>query len=271
MCVLRCNTTSENMSYEYLIYEEKDNGKIGIVSLNRPEKRNALSEGLLQELTSVLSSIAKENKVSVVIINGIGKVFSAGHDLMEVHEFDPQQKIALFRTCFLTMRTIREMPQAVIAQVHGIATAAGCQLVAACDLAVAADDTLFGTPGMKIGLFCSAPAVFLSRNIGRKKALEMLFTADFMPASDALIHGLVNKIVPPEQLEEATYTMAETIAQYSKSCLAIGKRMFYEQINMEDFTALNYANEVMALNSTTKDCEEGIQAFLEKRQPDWID
>ncbi len=156
-------------------------------------------------------------------------------------------------------------------QVHGIATAAGCQLVAACDLAVASDDALFGTPGMKIGLFCSAPAVFLSRSIGRKKALEMLFTAEFMPAAEALIHGLVNKTVPADQLDDATYTMAATIAQYSKSCLAIGKRMFYEQINMDDFKALNYANEVMVLNSTTKDCEEGIQAFLEKRKPVWID
>lgn len=259
------------MTYQYLIYELMENEKIGIVSLNRPEKRNALSKGLLEELAAVLSEIAKDNNVSVVIIKGLGKLFSAGHDLNEVHSFDPQEKIALFRTCFLTMRAIREMPQAVIAQVHGIATAAGCQLVAACDLAVASDETLFGTPGMKIGLFCSAPAVFLSRNIGRKKALEMLFTAEFMPASDALIHGLVNKIVPADQLEEATLTMAKTIAQYSRSCLAVGKRMFYEQINMDDFQALNYANEVMALNSTTKDCAEGIQAFLEKRPPNWID
>lgn len=265
------NTTSANMSYDYLIYEQRDNGKIAIVSLNRPDKGNALSEGLLQELTSVLSAIAGEKQASVVIINGIGKVFCAGHDLMEVHEFDPQQQLNLFRTCYLTMRTIREMPQAVIAQVHGIATAAGCQLVAACDLAVASDDTLFGTPGMKIGLFCSTPAVFLSRNIGRKKALEMLFTADLMPASEALIHGLVNKIVPLEGLEEATYSMAKTIANHSRSSLAIGKRMFYEQINMEDFKALNYATEVIALNSTTKDCEEGIQAFLDKRPPEWID
>ncbi|NPV93358.1 MAG: enoyl-CoA hydratase [Firmicutes bacterium] len=259
------------MAYNFLHYEENENDKIGIVSLNRPEKRNALSEELLKELAEVLNAIAAEKKLSVVIIKGLGKIFSAGHDLSEVYEYDPQEKIRLFRTCFLAMRAIREMPQAVIAQVHGIATAAGCQLVAACDLAVASEDTLFGTPGMKIGLFCSAPSVFLSRNIGRKKALEMLLTAEFMPARDALVHGLVNKTVPPEQLEEATYTMAKTIAQYSRSCLAIGKRMFYEQINMEDFKALNFANEVMALNSTTKDSEEGILAFLEKRPPVWKD
>ncbi len=171
----------------------------------------------------------------------------------------------------MAMHAIREMPQAVIAQIHGIATAAGCQLVSACDLAVATEDTRFGTPGMKIGYFCSGPLVFLSRNIGRKKAMEMLLTAEFMLARDALVYGLVNKIVPAEQLEDTTYTMAKTIAQYSKSCLAIGKKMFYEQINMEDFQALNYASDVMALNSTTKDSTEGIKAFLEKRPPQWID
>lgn len=259
------------MSYEYLIYNENVEEKIGIISLNRPEKRNSLSKGLLQELTEVMNKIAKENRVMVVIIKGMGKIFCSGHDLSEVIEFETQDLLGLFQTCFLTMRAIREMPQAVIAQVHGIATAAGCQLVAACDLAVASEESQFGTPGMKIGLFCSAPSVFLSRNIGRKKALEMLFTAEMMPAQDALIHGLVNKVVPREELDEATYKMAATIAQYSKSCLAVGKRLFYEQINMEDFKAMNYANEVMAMNTTTKDADEGIKAFLEKRAPVWID
>jgi len=257
------------MEYQYLLYHEE--GKVGFVSLNRPEKRNALSRGLLQELTGLLNKIAVEKNVNVVVIKGLGKIFSSGHDLKEVYDSEPQELLNLFQTCYQTMRTIREMPQAVIAQVHGVATAAGCQLVAACDLAVSSEETLFGTPGVKIGLFCSTPAVFLSRNVGRKKAMEMLLTGAFMPAGDALVHGLVNKVVPVEQLEAATKDMAVTIAGYSASAIATGKRGFYQQINMEDFQALGYASEVITLNSTTKDAREGISAFLEKREPKWVD
>lgn len=257
------------MAYQYLLYDVR--GKVGCVSLNRPDKRNALSRGLLLELTDLLHNIAAEKQVTVVVIKGIGKIFSSGHDLKEVYQCEPQELLGLFETCFQTMRAIREMPQAVIAQVHGVATAAGCQLVAACDLAVAAEDALFGTPGVKIGLFCSTPAVFLSRNVGRKKAMEMLLTGEFMPAGDALVHGLVNRVVPSEQLDEATDKMAVTIAGYSASAIAIGKRAFYQQINMEDFQALNYASEVITLNSTTNDAREGIGAFLEKREPRWVD
>ncbi|SFR07192.1 enoyl-CoA hydratase [Desulfoscipio geothermicus] len=257
------------MNLNYLLYEQ--NNKIGIVSLNRPEKRNALSRGLLEELAELLTEIGTEKKVNVIIVKGIGKVFSAGHDLKEVYECEPQELLQLFQTCYYTMRVIREMPQPVIAQVHGVATAAGCQLVAACDLAVASEDALFGTPGVKIGLFCSTPAVFLSRNIGRKKAMEMLLTGDFMSARDALLYGLVNKVVASGELEEVTQNMAATIAGYSASAIAVGKRAFYQQINMEDFQALNYASEVITLNSTTKDAREGISAFLKKRQPKWSD
>ncbi|TYO96164.1 enoyl-CoA hydratase [Desulfallas thermosapovorans] len=261
------------MPYQYLLFEQK--GKIGYISLNRPEKRNALSKGLLEELTDLLTDIGNEKavdkRVNAVIVKGIGKIFSAGHDLKEVYESDPQELLQLFQTCYKTMQAIRDMPQPVIAQVHGIATAAGCQLVAACDLAVASEDALFGTPGVKIGLFCSTPAVFLSRNIGRKKAMEMLLTGDLMPARDALIYGLVNKVVPPGELESATEQMAATIAGYSASAVAVGKKAFYRQINMEDFEALNYASEVITLNSTTKDAREGIGAFIEKRQPKWVD
>jgi len=257
------------MSYEYLEYSEKK--KFDIISLNRPDKRNALSQGLLQELEGVLRDIGAHKKVKVVIIKGVGRIFSSGHDLKQVYDSEPQQLLKLFQTCHSTMSAIREIPQPVIAQVHGVATAAGCQLVAACDLAVAAEDALFGTPGVKIGLFCSTPAVFLSRNVGRKKAMEMLLTGEFMPAKDALTHGLVNKLVPPEQLEEATEKMAATIAQYSLSALGIGKKGFYRQLNMEDFQALNYASEVITLNSTTNDAREGIEAFLEKRKPNWKD
>lgn len=255
------------MTYQYLLYDEKE--KTGYISLNRPEKRNSLSRALLEELTALLNKIGAEKNVNVVIIKGIGKVFSAGHDLKEVADGGPQDVLQLFQTCFGTMRAIREMSQPVIAQVHGVATAAGCQLVAACDLAVAAEDTLFATPGVKIGLFCTTPAVFLSRNVGRKKALEMLLTGEFMPAKDALVYGLVNRVVPPGELEAATNDLAATITRYSPSAVAVGKRAFYQQLNMEDFQALNYATEVISLNSTTEDAREGIRAFLEKREPKW--
>ena len=258
-----------DLNLKYLLYEVE--GKTGLISLNRPEKRNALSRGLLEELTALLNKIALEKKVTVVVIKGVGKNFSSGHDLKEVVECDQQALLKLFQACYQTMRAIREMPQAVIAQVHGVATAAGCQLVAACDLAVAAKDALFGTPGVKIGLFCSTPAVFLSRSVGRKKAMEMLLTGEFVTAGDALVHGLVNKVVPAEELDGTTMDMAVTIAGYSASAIAIGKRAFYQQINMEDFQALNYASEVIALNSSTGDAREGIRAFLEKRKPVWVD
>lgn len=253
--------------YENLLYEEKE--KVGVISLNRPDRRNALSRRLLEELTELVGKIASGKKVHVVIIKGIGKIFSSGHDLSEMRDAEPLEVRDLMETCFYAMRAIREAPQPVIAQVHGIATAAGCQLVAACDLAVAAEDAFFGTPGVKIGLFCSTPAVFLSRNIGRKKAMEMLLTAELMPAGDALVYGLVNKIVPPGELEEATFKIAQKIAQFSLSAIGMGKKEFYQQLNMEDFQALNYASEVITVNSATKDAREGIGAFLEKREPKW--
>lgn len=257
------------MELENLLYEQK--GKVGVISLNRPEKRNALSRGLLMELTSFINELALDKKVNVVVIKGLGKAFSAGHDLKEVYESETQDVLKLFQTCYKAMQAIRELPKPVIAQVHGIATAAGCQLVAACDLAVAADNALFGTPGVKIGIFCTTPSVFLSRNVGRKKAMEMLLTGDFISAGEALLHGLVNKVVPQENLDSETLNMAEKIAGLSASAIAVGKRAFYQQINMEDFQALNYASEVISLNSTTRDAREGIGAFLEKRAPKWKD
>ncbi|WP_027718792.1 enoyl-CoA hydratase [Desulfovirgula thermocuniculi] len=257
------------MDYQNLLYHEDE--RVGIVSLNRPEKLNALSRALLKELADLLGKIGREKKVKVVIIKGVGRAFSAGHDLREIAEGSPQDVLGLFQTCYLTMRAVREIPQPVIAQVHGVATAAGCQLVAAADLAVAAEDALFATPGARIGLFCTTPAVFLSRNVGRKKAMEMLLTGDFIDAREALACGLVNKVVPREKLEEATRELAARIAQNSFSAIAVGKRAFYQQLNMEDFQALNYATEVISLNATTADAREGIRAFLEKRKPVWVD
>ncbi|MCL6635850.1 MAG: enoyl-CoA hydratase, partial [Peptococcaceae bacterium] len=255
------------MDYQNILYQII--GKTAHITLNRPEKRNALSKELLQELTAALQQAGRDKKVRVVVVKGAGKGFSAGHDLKDMTGAGPQGVLDLFQTCFLTMRAIREIPQPVVAQVHGVATAAGCQLVAACDLAVASSDALFATPGVRIGLFCTTPAVFLSRNVGRKKALEMLLTGEFITAREALEHGLVNRVVPPEELEEATRKLADTIAEHSPSAIAVGKRAFYQQLNMEDFMALNYATEVISLNSTTEDAVEGIRAFLEKRQPQW--
>ncbi|MFZ5632001.1 MAG: enoyl-CoA hydratase [Bacillota bacterium] len=255
------------MKYKNILFNI--DGKVGHLTLNRPEKRNPLSKEMLEEITGLLKEVGQEKKVHVVIIKGAGKVFSAGHDLREVAEGSPQEVLQIFQACGETMRAIRDIPQPVIAQVHGIATAGGCQLVAACDLAVAAEDALFATPGAKIGFFCTTPAVFLSRNTGRKKAMEMLFTAEYMTAQEALAHGLVNRVVPPGELEDATSRLANTIAGYSLAAIGLGKRAFYQQINMEDFTAFNYATEVMTLSSTTEDAREGIRAFLEKREPRW--
>lgn len=252
-----------------LLYETKE--KVGIISLNRPDRRNALSRELLEDMVELLGEITREKDVHVIVIKGMGKIFSSGHDLSEIRDAEAVQIRDLMQTCLLAMRAIREAPQPVIAQVHGIATAAGCQLVAACDLAIAAEDALFGTPGVKIGLFCSTPAVFLSRNVGRKKALEMLLTGEFLPAREALLHGLVNKVVPASELDDATFTMASNIATLSFSAIAIGKREFYQQLQLEDFQAFSYASEVITVNSTTKDAHEGIGAFLEKRAPKWID
>ncbi|MFP4393175.1 MAG: enoyl-CoA hydratase [Desulfohalobiaceae bacterium] len=255
------------MSQSNLVLQQE--GHVAHVTLNLPEKRNALSKELLQELTALLQDIAAQNRAKAVIIKGAGQHFSSGHNLKEVLGGEPQEVLDLFQTCYQTMQAIRDMPQPVIAQVHGVATAAGCQLVAACDLAVASQDARFGTPGVKIGLFCSTPAVFLSRSIGRKKALEMLLTGELIPAQEALAHGLVNKVVPAQDLEQEAKTLAENIAQYSLNTLGLGKELFYKQVNMEDFQALAYATQVISLNSTSPDAKEGISAFLEKRTPQW--
>jgi len=257
------------MEYRNLIYSQEN--KVGRIDFNQPEKRNALSQDLLQELTTLLERIGEEKSVKAVVIRGRGKHFCSGHDLGEVLNWQPQEVRSLFRACFRTMRAIREIPQPVVAQVHGVATAAGCQLAAACDLAVASEDARFGTPGVKIGLFCTTPAVFLSRSVGRKKALEMLLTGELISAQEALQCGLVNKVVPAEELDGAAEKLAGRIAGFSLQTLGLGKNAFYRQINMEDFQALDYATEVISLNSTSRDAEEGMSAFLEKRDPEWHD
>ncbi len=250
-----------------LIFEKRE--KIGIITLNRPEKRNALSLELLSELKELIDDISERREERVVIIKGAGKVFSSGHDLNEILNQHPCDVEKLFLKCYEVMNAIRNASQPYIAQVHGVATAAGCQLVAACDMAVASKTAKFATPGVKIGLFCYTPIVFVSRAVGRKKAFEMGFTGEAINAEEALKFGLVNKVVEDEKLEEETLKLAEKISKYSLKVLESGKRFFYKQILMEDFQALSYATETISLHSSSDDAKEGISAFFEKREPKW--
>lgn len=255
------------MDYEYLKADVKET--IATITLNRPEKRNALSLELMGELSSLLTTISQDKDVTVVVIKGEGKVFSAGHDISQLVDHEMADYKAIFDTCVDVMEKIQHMPQPVIAQVHGVATAAGCQLVAACDLAVAEEGTLFGTPGVKIGLFCTTPGVPLVRAVGRKRALEMLFTGRMISAQEAQQYGLINKAVPVGQLAAETRALAEKIAEASPLALSIGKEAFYTQVNLADSPAYDYAKRVIVTNLFAEDAKEGLRAFLEKRQPMW--
>ncbi|RLB18796.1 MAG: enoyl-CoA hydratase [Deltaproteobacteria bacterium] len=255
------------MEYETITYEEKE--RIGTITLNRPDKRNALSLELLEELSHCVQSAGKEKNVKVLIVKGAGAAFSAGHDMQQILGEELDDIRHLFDTCAELMLLMHKIPQPVIAQVHGIATAAGCQLVAACDLAVAGESSLFATPGVKIGLFCTTPMVPLSRAVGRKKALEMLLTGKFLPAREAMAHGLINMVVPDGKLEEETMGLAREIAQYSLVTIGIGKQTFYRQIEMSDAGAYHYAKEVISANAVMPDAVEGMSAFFEKRDPVW--
>jgi len=255
------------MSFAYIKFD-KDQA-VGKITLNRPDKRNALSLPLLKELDQLLEQLKEDRETKVVIVQGAGKVFSSGHDLTEISGGDLADSSETFHACSRFMLKIQEMPQPFIAQVHGIATAAGCQLVAACDLALAAEGTLFGTPGVKIGLFCTTPAIPLVRAIGRKRALEMLFTGRMITAAEAERYGLINRVVPSAVLELETEIMAEAIAQASRKALSIGKQAFYRQVNMTEDNAYNFGSTVMIDNLQTEDAKEGISAFLAKRSPVW--
>jgi enoyl-CoA hydratase/carnithine racemase len=239
------------------------------VTLNRPEKRNALSLELMEELIAALRTLGADPDVRAIVIAGAGSAFSAGHDLGEMVGRDLPFYQRLFDVCTELMETIHRVPQPVIAHVHGVATAAGCQLVAACDLAVASEDAQFATPGVKIGLFCSTPMVPLSRAIGRKRALEMLLTGDLIDATTAHLWGLVNRVVPPDQLDDAVAELVAKIARSSPLTIGIGKEAFYAQVELDEHRAYDLTKTVMAMNSTAADAQEGIRAFLEKRQPNW--
>ena len=244
-------------------------GSAARIVLNRPEKRNALSLELMEELTAALRDAAALRDTRAIVIEGAGPAFSAGHDLSEMIGRQREFLADLFDRCSVMMQTIHEIPQPVIAKVHGIATAAGCQLVAACDLAIAAEGTRFATPGVKIGLFCSTPMVPVSRAIGRKRAMEMLLTGEPIDAATALDWGLVNRVVPREELEPAVLELVGAIARSSAYTVATGKRAFYSQIDRSENEAYEHCELVMTENAVAYDAQEGMTAFLEKRDPVW--
>ncbi len=239
------------------------------ITLNRPEKRNALSLELMEELIAALREVSALDAVRAIVIEGAGPAFSAGHDLSEMIDRDEAFFSHLFAVCTVMMETIQELPQPVIAKVHGIATAAGCQLVAACDLAVAAETARFGTPGVKIGLFCSTPMVPVSRAVGRKRAMEMLLTGETIDAETALDWGLVNRVVPASELDAVVASFVDAIARSSSYTVAVGKRAFYDQVDRAEHDAYEHTRTVMTENALAADAQEGMSAFLEKRPPTW--
>lgn len=240
---------------------------IGVLTLSRPQQRNPLSVDTMREVIAGLRALAADSKV--IVIRAEGPVFSAGHDLREMIGRTAEEERAIFDVCNEMMATVQSVPQPVIASVQGAAVAAGCQLVAACDLAVAATDAVFGTPGVRIGLFCSTPMVAVSRAVGRKRALQMLLTGDTIDADTAADWGLVNFVVPTEELELRTTQLAEKIAEASPATVRIGKEAFYRQIDLPQSEAYDAMAETMARNAMIHDAQEGMTAFVEKRPPVW--
>ncbi len=258
-----------------LILLREDVGSVAVLTLNRPQARNSLSEAMLEALGDALNAIAHEESVRAVVLAAKGPAFCAGHDLKELsaHRADENRGRGYFKhimtTCSAMMQQIVTLPQPVIAAVQATATAAGCQLVASCDLAVAAGSAKFATPGVNIGLFCSTPMVALSRNISRKHAMEMLLTGEMISAEDALRIGLVNRVVAPGREREEALALAATITAKSALTVKIGKEAFYRQLEMPLAEAYRYTSEVMVENMLARDAKEGIDAFIDKRQPKW--
>lgn len=244
-------------------------GPVATIRLNRPRQRNALSMDLMRDLIAVLEGIGTNREVATVILAAEGSAFCSGHDLNEMVDRNVNEYRQIFDLCTDLMTVIQRIPQPVIAQVHGMATAAGCQLVAACDLVVASENARFATPGVRIGLFCSTPMVALTRAIGRKRALEMLLTGKSIDAARACEWGLVNRVVPRDMLAKTTLDLADEIAQASEMVVGIGKTAFYAQIDLDQSKAYTYAKEVMSMNALASDAQEGMSAFLEKRPPSW--
>ena len=254
-----------------LLLEAREDGVLRL-TMNRPQARNALSVALMDALQQALARAARDPQARVVVIAGTGPAFCAGHDLREIREDKRRETYErLFAQCSELMLAIVRLPKPVIAEVHGVATAAGCQLVASCDLAVAAEDARFATPGVNIGLFCSTPMVALSRAVGRKAAMEMLLTGELIDAARAREIGLVNRVAPRQELRAAVDALARAIAGKSAFAVAIGKEAFYRQAELDLAAAYRYAAEVMTTNMLAADAEEGIDAFLAKRAPVWQD
>ena len=249
-----------------------DAGGIATLTLNRPQQFNALSMDLLNALHAALESVAADPSVRVVVIAANGKAFCPGHDLKEMLANRTQELVgSLFDKCCQVMMKVTRIPQPVIARVHGIATAAGCQLVAACDLAVASTTARFATSGINLGLFCATPGVALSRNVTRKRALEMLMTGEFIDAATALDWGLVNRVAPPDELDNAVRELVDLLLAKPSAVLATGKKFFYRQIEMDMEPAYQLASQVITDNMLGADALEGVSAFVEKRPPKWQD
>lgn len=255
------------MQAQFVRVETVEN--VSLLTLARPERRNALSLGLMRELIAALDRSAESAEIRAVILAAEGKAFSSGHDLSEMTGRGVNEYRRLFDVCCELMAKIQSIPQPVIAEVQGIATAAGCQLVATCDLAIASSEAVFATPGVKIGLFCTTPMVALTRAIGRKRAMEMLLTGKPVDALTAADWGLVNRVTPPESLREETLRLAREISAASEFTVGLGKQAFYAQIDLDQPKAYAYAKEVMSMNALAADAQEGISAFLEKRPATW--
>jgi enoyl-CoA hydratase/carnithine racemase len=247
---------------------ERD-GPTARITLDRPDRYNALSLALMGELRALLERLGDDRATAAIVIAGAGRGFSAGHDLSEMIGREDAFYARLFEECTALMQAVQRVPQPVIARVHGVATAAGCQLVAACDLAVAAEDARFGTPGVRIGLFCSTPMVPLSRAIGRKRALQMLLTGELIDAATACAWGLVNDVVPADRLDATVDALVRRIAEASPRIVGLGKETFYAQIDRDEDAAYELASGVMASNAALLHAQEGMSAFLDKRAPKW--
>ncbi len=263
--------TANTSSAEPMLLRSETGG-VATLTLNRPQKFNALSMDMLDALQAALDDVAADPAIRVVIVAANGKAFCPGHDLKEMLANRTQQFVgSLFDKCCNVMMTITRMPQPVIARVHGIATAAGCQLVGACDLAVASEDARFATSGVNFGLFCATPGVAVSRNVSRKQAMEMLMTGEFIDAETALRWGLINRVAPLEQLDQAVGELAALLLSKPSAVLAAGKKFFYRQIEMDMGPAYELASEVITNNMLGQDALEGVNAFVEKRKPQWHD
>ncbi len=263
------NTDAPTTPNDPLVLRSDADG-IATLTLNRPRQFNALSMEMLNALQAALDAVAADSSVRVVVIAAQGKAFCPGHDLKEMFANRTRELVGgLFDRCCEVMMSITRLPQPAIARVHGIATAAGCQLVASCDLAVASSDARFATSGINFGLFCATPGVAVSRNLSRKQALEMLMTGEFIDAPTALRWGLVNRVVPPDQLDSAVRELADVLLSKPPAVLAAGKKFFYQQIEMNVEPAYRLATEVITNNMLGPDALEGVGAFVEKRKPQW--